>query len=112
MTNRRHPLDRVFDAVNATEIPFAKYAWAKRPEGVEAWGQVGMDGEDNSLWSDGRMTDQVLEGTVDLFVRDDGPRLMQLVQQALNSLDISWELYLVLYEKDEKLIHYQWVWRD
>lgn len=109
---RQHPLDRVFDAMAATGIPFAKFAWAKRPEGVEAWGQVGIDGEGESMWADGRMTDQVLEGTVDIFVRSDGPALMHLVQEALTRLGISWRLYIVLYEKDEKLIHYQWVWQD
>lgn len=103
------PLDVIYEGMSSTGIPTTKYAWAKQPE--PPWLVVGVDGDGGSLWADSRMTDQVMEGTVDLFCREDGPALMRTVQDKLQALGWPWELYLVQYESDTRLIHYQWVWR-
>ena len=109
----RDPLNTLYEALNArTGIPFALYAWAKRPENLPTWGQVGLDGEGPSMQGDNVKTDMVCEGTVDVFAREPGAEILRAVQDVFNDLEYAWELYLVLYEQDTRLIHYHWVWRE
>ena len=104
------PLEILFAAMERTGIPVAKFAWATQPE--PPWMVVSRTGDGGSLWSDSTLTDEVQEDTVDLFTREAGAEHMRTVQDALKALGWPFELYLVLYEQDTRLVHYQWVWRQ
>lgn len=93
-------------ALDATGIPFAHHAWSHAPDGT-----YGVYAEDDSIheFADGKMVNQALQGTVDLFTRDDSDTPRTTVQTALASLDIPWYLNSVQYEQDTGYIHYEWV---
>ena len=99
-------LDELREALKATGIPFAHYAWATRPDG-----DYGVWGEDSSksLWADGRMSERIAQGTVDLFADDDEGFSKELVERALDSIGCSWYLNSIQYEDDTRLLHYEWV---
>ena len=94
----------------ATGAPFAAYAWQQTPD-EDAWGIVTVDGEAAAVWADDHQQLQAHRGHVSLFTRvmDEMPGL---VQQALDSLEISWNLEAADYETDTRLLHYTWGWRD
>ena len=75
------PLETMFAAMERTGIPVAKFAWATQPE--PPWLVVSRTGDGGSLWSDSTLTDEVQEGTVDLFTREASAEHMRTVQDAL-----------------------------
>ena len=73
------------------------------------------DGEQSpAANADDRKAEQALTGYVDYYTKTEYDTTMDLIQDALLSLqgDISfgWRLDTVLYEDDTNLIHYQWTW--
>lgn len=99
-------LEALKNALETTGIPFAHYAWGHKPDGA-----YGVYAEDSSLglYADGKMKEQTLLGTVDLYTRDDGDGPREAVQAALNSIGIAWFLNSIQFEADTKYIHYEWV---
>ena len=94
-----------------TGIYFALYAWNKRPE-AEAWGVITMDGQTESVWGDGGMREQALEGSIHLFIKTTATTAPEAVQSALAELGYSWRLDFCTYEQDTGLLHYGWLWRE
>lgn len=92
--------------LRATGIPFAHYAWDHAPAS-----DYGVWAEDSAraVWSDGKISEQSVQGTIDLFTKDDSQTPKATIQSALNSLDISWYLNSIQYESDTGFIHYEWV---
>lgn len=68
------------------------------------------DGQSDSLHSDEIMTDQVIEGTIDLFSKIEYDPLFAGIQTALNDAGIPFRLNYSGYETDTKLFHNEWVW--
>lgn len=68
------------------------------------------DGQADAVWADGKMQEQVMTGTIDLFTKTEYDPLFNSIQMALNSIDISYRLESIQYEEDTKLIHYEWSW--
>ena len=99
-------LERLEKALKETGYPFAHHAWDSAPDG-----DYGVFGEDNatSLWADGKMVEQFLGGTVDLFTRDNSDFPKEIIQSALDSLGVPWYLNSIQYENDTMYIHYEWV---
>lgn len=99
-------LDELKEALEATGIPFAHYAWSTRPSG-----DYGVWGEDSSttLWAGNKMCERSTQGTVDLFADDDGGFAKELVESALANVGCSWYLNSTQYEEDTRLLHYEWV---
>lgn len=68
------------------------------------------DGQADAVWADGKMQEQVITGTIDLFTKTEYDPLFNAIQTALNGIDISYRLESIQYEEDTKLIHYEWSW--
>ena len=67
-------------------------------------------GQSDSLHGDEIMTDQVIEGTIDLFSKIEYDPLFAGIQTALNGAGIPFRLNYSGYETDTKLFHNEWVW--
>ena len=52
-----------------------------------------------------------IEGTIDLYTKDEDDDFIPQIPQALNSAGIAFELYSVQYEDETRFIHYEWVFR-
>jgi len=101
-------LDKLDVALNATGIPFREGGWDRAPKGD--YGVYTLDSAAGSVWADGKMREQALEGTIDLFSKSGGVANLNLIQQAINSIDgLSWYLNSIQYENDTRLMHYEWV---
>lgn len=68
------------------------------------------DGEADSTNGDNQKTDQVLQGTIDYFTKAEFDPNFELIQEKLNSAEISWRLNSIQREEDTGYIHYEWVW--
>ncbi|WP_139905617.1 hypothetical protein [Clostridium thermarum] len=68
------------------------------------------DGEGDSLDADDKKEIQSLQGTIDYFTKTEHDPVFELIQQKLDSADISWSLNSVQYEEDTSYIHYEWLW--
>ena len=97
-------------ALKLTDIPFAEYAWKKRPEGT--YGVVSLDLEAGRMNGDGRKLDRVWEASVDVFYtalsdRDD---ITATVEEVLTEICGSgWTLNSIQYEHNTGLFHMEWV---
>ena len=69
------------------------------------------DNQADAVWADGKMQEQVIEGTVDYFTKTENDPNVQKIQNALNNGQISWRLISVQYEEDTKYIHYEWAFQ-
>lgn len=85
-----------FEAVNPDNPPYI--VWAE-------------DNEFNDLSGDNYKVGQTLEGTIDLFTKNDFDPLFDSIQNALVDAKIYFRLESVQYEDDTELIHYEWSWR-
>ena len=47
------------------------------------------DGQADSVWADGRMQEQAVEGTVDYFTKTENDTSVQSIQNALNNAGVS-----------------------
>lgn len=68
------------------------------------------DNQASSVWADGEMQNQVIEGTVDYFTKSEFDATAETIQNALNGV-CSWRLSSIQYERDTGYIHYEWVWQ-
>lgn len=68
------------------------------------------DGQSDSLHGDEIMTDQIIEGTIDLFTKVEYDPLFSGIQDALNNAGIPFRLNHSGYETDTKIFHFEWVW--
>lgn len=68
------------------------------------------DGEGQSIYSDDIKEDQVIQGTIDYYTKDDFDPLVDEIQDGLSKEKIPYYLGSVQYEDETNLIHYEWVW--
>lgn len=68
------------------------------------------DSEGNSLWADQKKVYAAVQGTADLYTKQEFDPLVDAIQEAFTAAEIPWRLNSVQYEDDTKLIHYEWVW--
>lgn len=66
------------------------------------------EGEGDSLHTDNHKSEQVITGTIDYFTKTEFDSVVDEIQDALNSIDIGWELTAVDYEEETNLIHHSW----
>lgn len=69
------------------------------------------DSEVDSLEADDYKAGQTIEGSIDLFTRNEDDPLIESLPRALNSAGVGWNLSSVQYEDETKLIHYEWLFR-
>lgn len=83
---------------------------AVAPTGTQAPYVVWMeDGARTSLYAEGRLQKQVIEGTIDLFDDAEYSLLFGSVQKALGDAGIPFRLNYINFETDTRLFHYEWV---
>lgn len=66
------------------------------------------NGEGNSLSVDDEKNIQVITGTIDMFTKNEYDKLIDDLQESLDSNKISYRLESVQYEEDTEYIHYSW----
>ena len=67
------------------------------------------DTQADAVYADGKMQEQGIQGTIDLFTKTEYDPKFSQIQTALNDAGISFYLGSIQYEEDTKLIHYQWI---
>lgn len=67
-------------------------------------------GQGDTVWADGKRQYQAIAGTIDLFTKTENDPLFNTVQDTLSERGIPHRLESIQYEKDTKLIHYEWSW--
>lgn len=69
------------------------------------------DGEGESLALNNNKSSQVIQGTIDLFVKPQNVILADDIQTALNAAGISFSVSSIQYEDLDKntFIHYEWI---
>lgn len=83
------------------------YSARSKPDKYIVWAE---DGEAGSLNADDKKEEQILQGTIDYFTKTEYDPNFDLIQQKLNSIDISWRLNSIQHEEKTGYIHYEWVW--
>ena len=79
----------------------------KPPRRYIVWAE---DGAGDTVFANGRLQNQVITGTVDLFTDDpEDTTLFNGVQAALDGV-CAWKFNSVQHEDDTDLTHYEWVW--
>ena len=68
------------------------------------------DGQGDAVRANGRLQNQVIAGTVDLYTGNpEDAGLFLAVQDALDGV-CAWRLNSIQYEDETELTHYEWVW--
>jgi hypothetical protein len=88
---------------------FAHFAWSHAPEG-----DYGTWGEDtgNEFKVGNVVAEQVMNGFLDFFTRDDSGMPQQDIQDAMTEAGVVWHLDAVQYESDTGYIHYTWEYHE
>ena len=88
---------------------FAHFAWSHAPEG-----DYGTWGEDtgNEFKVGNVVAEQVMNGFLDFFTRDDSGMPQQVIQDAMTEAGVVWHLDAVQYENDTGYIHYTWEYHE
>lgn len=92
--------------LSVTPDTFHYYA-TKKTDKYIVWAE---DGEAGSSHADDHKTNQVIQGTIDYFTKTEFDSNFGLIQEKLNSTDITWRLNSIQYEEGTGYIHYEWVW--
>lgn len=102
--------DDLISALNATGIPFAEGEWLEADDLREDYGVYALDGRRDMI-SDGKHSEKMPEGTVDLFCRSSrGDDKAALIEAAMDSIGCPWRLnYGPHYEKETGYTHREWV---
>ena len=95
------------DLLLTVGVPVFHYYATKQSEKYIVWAE---DGEADSTSGDNKKIDQVLQGTIDYFTKTEFDPNFQVIQEKLNSAEISWRLNSIQREEDTGYIHYEWVW--
>ena len=96
--------------LKATKIPFAEYAWDKRPDGD--FGVVALEFEADSLTGDDKKVARAWEGSVDLYTKGRNTTKVALVEGVLAEVcEGCWALSSIQYENDTGFIHHEWVFQ-
>jgi len=67
------------------------------------------DTQGDSVWADGKMVNQSIQGTVDYFTKSENDATVESIQDALNNGEISFRLNSIQREQETGYIHYEWV---
>lgn len=102
----------ITDAIASLEdhgYEFAHFAWSHAPEG-----DYGTWGEDtgNEFKVGNVVAEQVMNGFLDFFTRDDSGMPQYDIQNAMTEAGVVWHLDAVQYENDTGYIHYTWEYHE
>lgn len=69
------------------------------------------DSEYAELLTDNYKPGQTIEGTIDLYTKNEDDTYINDIPKALNKARIWWGLNSVQYEDETRFIHYEWLFR-
>lgn len=100
-------LTQIRDALTSIEGLTVYHYWHPRLNAPYCiWAE---DGEGDSLHTGNHKSEQVITGTIDYFTKTDLDETVDLIQNALNTLEnCGWMLNSVQFENETNLIHYEW----
>ena len=97
---------RIRDALLTVSKDVDHFEAVKKKDKYIVWAE---DGEGNSGHADNKKN-QVIQGTIDYFTKDDADLAVEEIQEALELYEISYKLNSVQYEDETEYIHYEWIW--
>ena len=97
---------RIRDALLTVSKDVYHFEALKKEDKYIVWAE---DGESNSGHADNKKN-QVIQGTIDYFTKDDADPAVEEIQEALELYEISYKLNSVQYEDETEYIHYEWIW--
>lgn len=107
-------ITKVKDALLTIEVdgsPFTNIGHFVAPDAVNPPYIVWMEvTESDQLRTDNYKAGQTIEGSIDLFTKDEFDELFDKIQAALVAAQIDFRLESVNYEDETELIHYEWSW--
>lgn len=68
------------------------------------------DGQGDSLHGDNGMVEQVIQGTIDYYTKDEKDPNVKRIQDALTAHEIAFRLNSIQFEEETGYAHYEWVW--
>ena len=101
-------LNAIKEALLTVGPPVYHYTAFEQPDEYIVWAE---DNQADSVWADGRMQEQTIEGTIDYFTKTENDSNVQKIQNALNDGNVSWRLNSVQYETETHYIHFEWVFQ-
>lgn len=99
-------LDELKNALEATGFPVAHFGWSAASDAPYL--VYGEDG-DNDLSADDSRVERAVEGTVDLYTRDDTGTDLVIVEAALEESGAAWYYASTQFELETGLLHHEWV---
>lgn len=97
---------RIRDALLTVSKDVYHFEALKKKDKYIVWAE---DVEGNSGHADNKKN-QVIQGTIDYFTKDDADSVVEEIQGALELYEISYKLNSVQYEDETEYIHYEWIW--
>lgn len=101
-------LDKVMNALLTVTDEVYHY---KAPEESTRYVVWAEEMEVAALNADNYKPGQTIEGSIDLYTKNEDDPWIQNIPDALNAARIGWELNSVQYEDETRFIHYEWVFR-
>lgn len=83
------------------------YECQKKSDRYIVWAE---DGQGDTVWADGNMQQQVIQGTINYFTKTEYDEAPDRIQQALGAVNISYRLNSIQFEEEAGYIHFEWVW--
>lgn len=100
-------MDEIKNALLSVSENVGHFQAMKKTPPYIVWAE---DGQGDTVRANGRLQNQVITGTVDLFTRQlEGEPLAEAIPKALDEV-CAWRLNSVQFEEDKGLLHYEWVW--
>jgi hypothetical protein len=96
------------EALLRVEPKVGHYRGFKNEDKYIVWAE---DNQGNSVWADGKMQNQVIEGTIDYFLKDEDDMAILRMQAELDKADISYRYNSTQYEDDTGFIHHEWIFQ-
>ena len=102
--------EQLLAALQATGLPLAEYAWDTNP--AENFLVVSIDGQGGTMSANDQISEQAVEGSIDLYCYDNDRANIATIQNILNGLSgCAWRMNSVQYEPETRLIHWEWVFQ-
>ena len=101
-------IKQVADALTGIEnLEVGHYEYFGDSDTYCVWAE---DREYSSVEGDNYKLEQAIQGSIDLFTKEEFSPFFDAIQNALKSARISFYLNSTQYEDETQFIHYEWIW--
>ena len=88
-------------------VPVYHYEGFQETGNYIVWAE---DSQGSASYSDDSMSNRTIQGTIDYFTQEENDKIVEVIEEKLNSADLSWQLGSIQHEKETGYIHYEWIW--